>query len=88
MPCAVAKPICRYSASRYSPASRVLRQPDGSYQRLCRELIFYKDLKSGELMDQWDNVLTGERVKVVDVANDPFNYIISEYFPTRRATAA
>lgn len=60
---------------------RVLRQPDGSYQRLCRELIFYKDLKSGELMDQWDNVLTGERVKVVDVANDPFNYIISEYFP-------
>lgn len=60
---------------------RVVRQADGSYQRMCRELIFYKDLKTGEIMDQWDNVLTGERVRVVDVANDPFNYVISEYFP-------
>jgi len=60
---------------------RVLRQPDGSYQRLCRELVFYRDLKTGEMMDTWDNVLTGEKVRVVDIANDPFNYVISEFFP-------
>ncbi len=60
---------------------RVLKQPDGSYQRLCRELVFYRDLKTGELLDNWDNAYTGERVRVVDVANDPFNYVISEYFP-------
>lgn len=60
---------------------RVIRQPDGSYQRLCRELIFYRDLATGKLMDVWDNPYTGERVKVVDVANDPFNYIISEWYP-------
>jgi len=60
---------------------RVLRQPDQSYQRLCRELVFYRNLKTGKLMDTWQNDYTGERVNVVDVANDPFNYVISEFFP-------
>ncbi|MCB0220457.1 MAG: DUF1838 family protein [Chrysiogenetes bacterium] len=60
---------------------RVLRQVDGSYQRLCRELVFYRDLASGQLLDQWDNPYTGERVRVVDIANDPFNFVISEFFP-------
>ncbi len=60
---------------------RVLRQEDQSYQRLCRELVFYRDLATGKIMDSWDNVYTGERVPVVDIANDPFNYMISEFFP-------
>ena len=60
---------------------RLLRQSDQGYQRLCREVVFYRDLKTGELMDEWQNVYTQERVRVVDVANDPFNYKISEYFP-------
>ncbi len=60
---------------------RVLKQPDGSYQRLCRELVFYRDLKTGAMLDEWDNPYTGERVRVVDVANDPFNYILSENYP-------
>jgi hypothetical protein len=62
-------------------STRVVRQPDQSFQRMCRELIFYRDLKTGALMDEWDNVYTGERVRVVDVANDPFNFVISEWFP-------
>ncbi len=60
---------------------RVLKQADGSYQRLCRELVFYRDLKTGAMLDEWDNPYTGERVRVVDVANDPFNYVLSEYYP-------
>lgn len=60
---------------------RVLKQGNGDYQRLCRELIFYRNLATGELMDEWDNPYTGERVRVVDVANDPFNYVISEFYP-------
>lgn len=62
-------------------AIRVVRQPDNSYQRLCRELVFYRDLATNQIMDEWDNPYTGERVKVADVANDPFNYVISEWFP-------
>jgi hypothetical protein len=60
---------------------RVLKQANGDYQRLCRELIFYRDLNTGELMDSWLNPYTNEEVAVVDVANDPFNYVISDHFP-------
>lgn len=60
---------------------RVLRQPNGDYQRLCRELVFYRDLATGEMLDEWTNVYTGETVRVVDVANDPFNYVISNHYP-------
>ena len=60
---------------------RLLRQADGSYQRLCRELVFYRDLATGQLLDQWRNPYTGEQVRVVDIANDPFNFVISEFFP-------
>ena len=60
---------------------RVVKQPNGDYQRMCRELIFYRDLKTGEMMDTWLNPYTNEQVRVVDVANDPFNYVISEFYP-------
>lgn len=60
---------------------RVIKQDNGDYQRLCRELIFYKDLATGALLDIWLNPYTNEQVAVVDVANDPFNYIISDHFP-------
>jgi hypothetical protein len=56
---------------------RVLRQSDGSYQRMTKEAIFYSDHATGELLDEWDNPYTGERVKVVDVHNDPYNWIIA-----------
>jgi hypothetical protein len=60
---------------------RIVRQPDGNYERLCRELVFYRDIVTNQLMEQWDNPYTGERVRVVDIANDPFNYRVSDFFP-------
>jgi hypothetical protein len=56
---------------------RVLRQSDGSYQRMTKETILYADPVTGAMLDEWDNPYTGERVKVVDVANDPYNWIIA-----------
>ena len=56
---------------------RVLRQRDGSYQRMTKETILYTDLRTGKVLDEWDNPYTGERVKVVHVANDPYNWIIA-----------
>jgi hypothetical protein len=57
---------------------RVLRQADGSYQRMTKEAILYTDPKTGQILDEWDNPYTGERVKVVEVHNDPYNWVISE----------
>ena len=62
-------------------AIRLIQRPDGAIERLCREIILYTDLRSGEVLSEWKNTLTGEMVKPVHVDNDPFNYLIEEYFP-------
>lgn len=72
------QPILRFDVFS---STRVIRQPDASYQRLSREVVFYRDIETNRIVDEWTNPLTNERVRVVDIANDPFNYTISEFFP-------
>jgi hypothetical protein len=50
---------------------------DGSWRFISRELSFYRDLKSGALIDAWDNPFNGKRVDVIHVANDPVNSVFS-----------
>lgn len=61
--------------------ARLIDNGDGSYQKLLREVVFYKDLKTGKILETFDNPYTGETVKVVPVANDPFNFVIEKYYP-------
>ncbi|MCC6942340.1 MAG: DUF1838 family protein, partial [Novosphingobium sp.] len=60
---------------------RTKKLEDGSYRRMLREVVFYRDPVTGEILKEWDNPYTGERVKVVPIANDPFNFTISEFVP-------
>lgn len=60
---------------------RTKQLEDGSWRRMLRECVFYRDFETGELLKTWDNPYTGETVKVVPIANDPFNYTISEFAP-------
>jgi hypothetical protein len=60
---------------------RSKRLPDGSWHRMLREVVFYRDIKTGEILKEWFNPYTKETVKVVPVYNDPFNYTISEFYP-------
>lgn len=60
---------------------RTMRLPDGNWRRLLKEIVFYRDIKTGEIMKQWSNPYTGETVKVVPIANDPFNYDIRDTMP-------
>jgi hypothetical protein len=57
--------------------------PEGTrmWRKVLREVGIYYDLESGEPLEQWLNPLTNERVRVVPVANDPFNHTISEFHP-------
>jgi hypothetical protein len=55
---------------------------------MCREIILYTDLRSGEVLEEWYNPYIDETVKVVHVDNDPYNYTIEEYFPRRLSSAA
>ena len=48
---------------------------DGTWRMLSRELGFYRDLKTGKILETWDNPISGERNTVIDVANDPVNQV-------------
>jgi hypothetical protein len=52
---------------------RPIKNADGSYQWLSREVAYYRDLKTGKILDKWDNPLTGKTNEVLHVINDPVN---------------
>ena len=58
--------------------SRVNHLPDGTYQNLHREVVYYLDLKEDRILHEWTNPYTGETVEVFDTHNDPVN---SHYAP-------
>ncbi|MCY3989158.1 MAG: DUF1838 family protein, partial [Gammaproteobacteria bacterium] len=60
--------------------SRLERQPDGAIARVLREVGFYTDLRSGEILEEWHNPYLDETVKPVPIANDPFNMVIRDHF--------
>ena len=51
------------------------------YRKVLREIGFYTDLKSGEIIEEWTNPYLNERMKVVPIANDPFNHTITQFRP-------
>lgn len=59
--------------------TRTKKLEDGSIRRLLREVVFYKDIKTGEILKTWFNPYTEEEVRVVPIANDPYNFTISSY---------
>ena len=61
--------------------TRIKQLPDGSWRRLLREIVFYRDLESGAILATWRNPYTNEDVRVVPIANDPFNFTISDTVP-------
>ena len=43
------------------------------YRLVSREIMLYLDPKTGEILHEWDNPWTGNKVEVIQVANDPVN---------------
>ncbi len=44
------------------------------YKLVSREILLYKDAKTGEVLKTWENPWSGEEVEVMHVANDPVNF--------------
>ncbi len=44
------------------------------FRQVSREVLFYKDPATGQIIDEWKNPWTGETVKVIHIANDPVNF--------------
>lgn len=66
-----------FSATRLLPS---LEGENPGYRKVLREVGFYTDLKTGEIMEEWENPYLDETVRVVPIANDPFNHTITDYF--------
>ena len=63
--------------------SRVTKLPDGRYQNLHREVVYYLDLKEDRIIDSWKNPYTGEEVEVFHTHNDPVNSHYATSFKQR-----
>jgi hypothetical protein len=66
--------------------SRVTRLPDGRYQNLHREVVYYVDLTEDRIIDSWKNPYTGEEVEVFHTHNDPVNSYYATKFKQRFGT--
>jgi hypothetical protein len=52
---------------------RFVKAADGSAEWLSREVAYYRDLATWQILDEWRNPFTNEVNKVLQVANDPVN---------------
>jgi hypothetical protein len=63
--------------------SRVTKLPDGRYENLHREVVYYLDLKEDRILEEWANPFTGETVEVFNTHNDPVNSYYAPIFKQR-----
>jgi len=59
-----------YNVRRYVPVEGT----EGDLILASREILFYTDPSTGEAIEEWDNPMTGERVEVFHIQNDPVNF--------------
>ncbi len=74
------RPLFQFEGFNIARAVKV----EGGYELLTREAAFYKDLKTGEILETWENPYTKQKLDVVHIWNDPVNQDISfakEYLP-------
>ncbi|GAA6184939.1 MULTISPECIES: DUF1838 family protein [Alteromonadaceae] len=72
------KPLFGFEGFSYA---RLIDEGNGVYGKVLKEVGFYTDLETGDVLEEWTNPYTNETVKVVPVANDPFNYKLTPYVP-------
>jgi hypothetical protein len=52
------------------------------FRQVSREVLFYQDPVTRQIVDEWKNPWSGEAVKVLHIANDPVNFR-APIFPVR-----
>ena len=60
---------------------------ENGFELLTREAAFFIDPQTGQILENWDNPLTGKTVPVVQIWNDPVNQDLTfdaEYLPLIR----
>ena len=55
--------------------SRLQAMGDGVWRFYHREILYYCDPKTGEILNEWTNPITGKTVDVLHIINDPVNRV-------------
>ena len=63
--------------------SRCIPTAEGSWDFTSRELTYYLDPQTGEILQNWENPWTGETVPVIHVANNPVQGQFQGKFPAQ-----
>ena len=63
--------------------SRCIPVKEGEWEFTSRELTYYLDPSTGEMLHKWKNLWTGEIVPVMHVANNPVQGIFAGKFPAQ-----
>ncbi len=63
--------------------SRCIENDDRTWDFTSRELTYYLDPNSNEILHQWENPWTGETVTVIHVANNPVEGHFKGNFPAQ-----
>ncbi len=63
--------------------SRCLPAEEGSWDFISRELTYYLDPQTDEILRKWENPWTGETVPVIHVANNPVQGNFQGKFPAQ-----
>ena len=66
----------------------VKAQPDGTFKNAWKEVGYYKDLRTGEILDTWTNPYTQEKCDVLHIHNSSVNMVLSTKLPDYAAMAA
>lgn len=59
----------------------IIGQPDGTYKSLWKEVLYYTDLSSGEVVEHWKNPYNGVACDVMHVHNQSVNMTLKAHLP-------
>ena len=68
------RPQKLFGVEGYNIRRRVETPEKDGYFVATREIVFYKDPKTDEIISSWENLWTKEKVEVFHIQNDPVNF--------------
>ncbi len=68
------RPQKLFSINGFNIRRRVETAEKDGFFVATRELVFYTDATTGEVLDNWDNPITGQTNEVFHIDNDPVNF--------------
>jgi Protein of unknown function (DUF1838)/CpeT/CpcT family (DUF1001) len=67
------RPIHLFDVDGFNIRARIETPEKDGWFLATREIVFYKDPKTGEVLNEWTNPMNGVKNEVFPIANDPVN---------------